>query len=83
MARAERAACTISIKLRYADFSTLTRQMSLTVPTDDEVEVYRAALILFERTWDRDRLVRLLGVGASRLVEPSGQLSLWETADDE
>jgi DNA polymerase-4 len=81
LARAELAAGTISIKLRYADFSTVTRQMSLMVPTDDEVEVYRAALLLFERTWDRDQPVRLLGVGASRLVAPPGQLSLWEAAD--
>ncbi len=42
--RNELAGGTVAIKLRYSDFTTLTRQMSLAVPTDDAIEVYRAAL---------------------------------------
>jgi DNA polymerase-4 len=68
---------TVAIKLRYADFTTLTRQTSLAVPTGDEKEIYRAALTLFERTWQRDRPLRLLGVAARQLSPPAGQLSLW------
>jgi len=74
--RAELAASTIGIKMRYGDFSTLTRQMSLMEPTDDEVRIYRAALTLLERTWQAGRPVRLLGVGASQLGPPTGQLPL-------
>jgi DNA polymerase-4 len=74
--RAEMAAGTIGIKMRYADFSTLTRQMSLMEPTDDEVQIYRAALTLLERTWQAGRPVRLLGVAASQLGPPTGQLPL-------
>jgi DNA polymerase-4 len=77
--RSELAAGTVSIKMRYADFSTLTRQMRLMVPTDDAVEIYRAALTLFERVWEQGQPVRLLGVGGSQLEPPSGQLPLWET----
>ncbi|MCB0253784.1 MAG: DNA polymerase IV [Anaerolineae bacterium] len=69
---------TVAIKLRYSDFTTLTRQMSLAVPTDDAIEVYRAALVLLERTWTPGRPVRLLGVGAHQLSEPTGQLSLFD-----
>lgn len=68
---------TITIKLRYGDFETLTRQMSLDVPTGDEVRIYRAALVLLKQTWESGRPVRLLGVGGDRLVPPTGQLPLF------
>lgn len=70
------AAGTVFIKLRYADFTTLTRQMRLAVPTDDERVIYRAALVLVRRAWDRKQAVRLLGVGAQYLAAPAGQLPL-------
>ena len=78
--RLERAgvvARTIAIKLRYEDFETLTRQMSLDVPTDDPERIYRAALVLLKQTWVRGRPVRLLGVGGDHLMPPSGQLPLF------
>jgi DNA polymerase-4 len=68
---------TIGIKLRYSDFTTLTRQMSLDVPTDDERQVYQTAVTLFQRAWQRGRPVRLLGVSAQHLSSPPGQLPLW------
>jgi DNA polymerase-4 len=71
------AAETVAIKLRYADFSTLSRQMRLLVPTDDEREIYRAALILLRRAWQRGQPVRLLGVAGRGLSPPVGQLPLW------
>jgi DNA polymerase-4 len=74
--RTELAAGTIAVKLRYADFTTLTRQMKLAVPTDDEREIYRAALVLLRRAWERGRAVRLLGVAARNLCPPVGQLPL-------
>jgi DNA polymerase-4 len=76
--RADLMAGTVAIKLRYADFSTLSRQMALAVPTDDKEEIYRTARTLFERAWQRGRPVRLLGVAARQLSPPVGQLSLWE-----
>ena len=48
--------------------------MTLAVPTDDAVEIYRAALVLLERAWEPGRPVQLLGVGAHQLAEPTGQL---------
>jgi DNA polymerase-4 len=70
------AAETVAIKLRYTDFTTLTRQMRLSVPTDDEREIYRAALALLRRAWRRGRPVRLLGVAGRELSPPTGQLPL-------
>ncbi|MFN2166259.1 MAG: DNA polymerase IV, partial [Anaerolineae bacterium] len=69
-------AATIGIKLRYSDFTTLTRQMSLAVPTADERVISQAAVTLLDRTWLKGRPVRLLGVSAQRLSEPAGQLPL-------
>ncbi|MGD8623694.1 MAG: DNA polymerase IV [Anaerolineae bacterium] len=70
------AAGTVAIKLRYADFETLTRQMTLDVPTTEEETIYRAALVLLERTWQPRRAVRLLGVGGHNLSPPAGQIPL-------
>ena len=74
--RHEMAAGCVALKLRYSDFETLTRQMSLAVPTDEKLEIYRASLVLLERNWEKGRPVRLLGVSARQLTEPTGQLSL-------
>jgi DNA polymerase-4 len=74
--RSERAAETVAIKLRYADFATLTRQMTLSVPTDDHEVIYQTALVLFHRTWQRGRPVRLLGVTGRHLSYPPRQLPL-------
>jgi nucleotidyltransferase/DNA polymerase involved in DNA repair len=73
---AELAACTISLKLRYANFETLTRQMTLQVATNDCQAIYQAALVLLQRAWKRGHPVRLLGVGGQHLVPPPAQLSL-------
>ncbi|MBI1848240.1 MAG: DNA polymerase IV [Candidatus Rokubacteria bacterium] len=68
-------AATITLKLRFADFSTITRAVS-GEPTQDGLEIFRRARDLF----DRETLhlaVRLLGVSASGLgPEDAGQLPL-------
>jgi DNA polymerase-4 len=75
--RSKLAAGTVAIKLRYADFSTLSRQMTLAVPTDDAGVIFQTAKILFVRTWQRGRSVRLLGVAGRHLSTPIGQLPLF------
>jgi DNA polymerase-4 len=75
--RAELTAGTVAIKLRYADFATLTRQMSLAVPTDGEEMIRSAALTLLQRAWKPGRPVRLLGVACRHLSPPAGQLPLF------
>jgi DNA polymerase-4 len=75
--RANLAAGTIAIKLRYGDFTTLTRQMTFPVPINNAEDIDRAGLVLFKRAWERQRPVRLLGVAARNLVVPPGQIPLW------
>ena len=59
------SARTIQLKLRYADFSTITRAHSLTSPTQTDTEVFAAVMNLFHQNWQRGRAIRLLGVHAS------------------
>ena len=68
---------TIAIKVRYADFTTLTRQQKLMTPVDDADAIYQVALSLWNKNWQRGRAVRLLGVAARRLGPPPKQMSLF------
>jgi DNA polymerase-4 len=71
------AGSTVAIKLRYADFTTLSRQMTLDVPTSDEEIIYQAACTLWQRVWEQGRPVRLLGISVRHLSPAAGQLPLW------
>lgn len=78
--RAERlAASCVTLKLRFADFRTITRSVTGD-PTQDGLELYRRAKALLEREKLADA-VRLIGLAASALVpEGSGQLPLLDGA---
>ncbi|HNT23651.1 MAG TPA: DNA polymerase IV [Anaerolineales bacterium] len=74
---------TIKIKLRWADFSTITRQVTLPQPGNLDEEIFQAALALFEKAHKPGQSVRLLGVGAGNLQNQTRQLSLWQQASTE
>ena len=74
------AGSTVRIKLRWHDFTTITRQMRLDQPTDQDGEIFTAAWALFKKNWRRGRAVRLLGVGVSELSPPMRQLELFDRA---
>jgi DNA polymerase IV len=57
----------ITLKLRYEDFSTHTKQISLQKPTQSNEEIARVAIALFNQ-FRLDRRIRLLGVGSADLV---------------
>ncbi|MGD2156191.1 MAG: DNA polymerase IV [Anaerolineales bacterium] len=69
---------TIKIKIRWPDFTTLTRQTSITQHTNDEGVIYELSRRLFESEWEARRPVRLLGVGVSGLTDQPRQLGLWD-----
>jgi nucleotidyltransferase/DNA polymerase involved in DNA repair len=70
---------TIKLKLRWPDFTTLTRQTTLTNPTDQEDEIERVALELLKSVRKPFQAVRLIGVGVTGLGQPIRQLGLWDT----
>ncbi|MFP3895416.1 MAG: DNA polymerase IV [Anaerolineales bacterium] len=73
---------TIWIKVRYADFTTFTRQLTLEHPTDRADVIDEVSRQLLDENWQRTRPLRLLGVGVSSLVEESGyQLRLFDRSD--
>ena len=72
---------TIVLKLRYSDFTTLTRQVTLPAPTHLDQPIYDAAWALFQRAWTR-RSVRLLGIAARSLGHAAHQLNLFGPPDD-
>jgi DNA polymerase IV len=76
------AGSTVRIKLRWSDFTTITRQVSLPEPTDVDGVVYAHAQLLFEQAWPPGRPVRLIGVGVSGLTDATRQLPLWETPSE-
>jgi DNA polymerase-4 len=69
---------TVKLKLRWSDFTTLTRQVTLNHTTNQPGEIYSAAVDLFEKAWHPGQAVRLIGVGVSGLRPPIRQLSLWD-----
>jgi DNA polymerase-4 len=72
---------TIAIKVRFADFTTITRSQTMPEPTAVGQRIGEAALELFDAV-DRPLPVRLVGVRAEKLHPAAGAgLTLWD--DDE
>lgn len=69
---------TISLKVRFASFHTVTRSLSLEEGTDLQEEIYAAALELKKRIYMNEG-VRLIGVTASNLAPPLETVDLFST----
>jgi DNA polymerase-4 len=68
---------TVQVKVRYGDFKTLTRQLSVEEPLFEASDLYRLGCFLLGREKLVCRPLRLLGLGVSSLGEPQDpQLSL-------
>jgi DNA polymerase-4 len=76
--KAALAGTTVQIKLRWSDFTTITRQKTLPSPSNLDHEIFETAALLFRDNYSRGRPVRLIGVGVSNLCPPVRQLSLWD-----
>ena len=76
------AARTITVKLRWADFTTRTRQTTVSQPLDDDDEISRIALDLLTSLRPGGTAVRLIGVGCSGLVPAVRQMSIFDLPAD-
>lgn len=74
---------TIELKLRYADFTTLSRSHTLPEATDVDADLIAVSRDLFRRTWKKGAPVRLIGMGVSGLSGTQGQVSLLEAEKKE
>ena len=75
----ELAGTTVKLKIRWPDFTTLTRQVTLPGTTNNDAEIAETALGLLRKVRKSGQAVRLIGVGVSGLGEPMRQLELWGT----
>jgi DNA polymerase-4 len=75
---------TVTIKVRYSDFTTITRSDSR-APTNDADEIVQRAVLLLGKTDAGRRPVRLLGAGLHNFTDgssaPDGRLPFEETRD--
>jgi DNA polymerase-4 len=62
----------VQLKVKFADFSVITRRTTLSAPTDDGQTLYRSALELLERAHE-GKPIRLTGVSVQTLGEQEPQ----------
>ena len=78
-------ATTVHLKIRWSDFSTITRQFRLPQPCDDDITLRETGMELLRQNLT-ERPVRLIGFGVSNLSttdqSPATQLSLFESAEN-
>ena len=67
---------TVQLKLRYSDFTTITRAHTLPTSTQLDTEILAPIRQLWQRNWKKGSAVRLLGVQVSGLEQGEGQLGL-------
>ncbi|MFZ0805345.1 MAG: DNA polymerase IV [Candidatus Sulfotelmatobacter sp.] len=67
---------TVQLKLRYKDFTTITRAHTLASPTQLDNEIFEQIRALFRKNWKKGLQVRLLGVQASSFSNQPDQIDL-------
>jgi DNA polymerase-4 len=76
-----RQAKCVTLKLRYADFTTITRRRTLKRASDTDQPIFNTGLQLLEAALALEkRPVRLIGIGVSKLIEPARQLDMLDTS---
>ncbi len=69
---------TIQLKLRYSDFTTITRAHSLATPTQLDIDLIEQSRSLLHANRDRAQAVRLIGIQATGFEQATGQLELMD-----
>jgi DNA polymerase-4 len=73
---------TIRLKIRWPNFQTHTRQLTLLQPTNQDSSIIASVKTLFFQIWKNGLKVRLIGVGISQLTGHFQQLSLFDQKND-
>jgi DNA polymerase IV len=71
---------TLQLKLRYKDFTTITRAYTLPAATQLDGEIFEQVRTLFRKNWKQGSHVRLLGVQTSSFEAQPEQISLLENS---
>ncbi|MEN0101895.1 MAG: DNA polymerase IV [Curtobacterium sp.] len=78
MRRADVQARTIALKVRYTDFTTVTRSRTLAEPTDVARRIHREAVELYDVLHKPGNRIRLIGVRGENLVPTAASNALWD-----
>jgi DNA polymerase IV len=70
-------ACCITVKIRYSNFDTFTKQLNIQMSASDMV-MMKHVLELFDKLYERRILIRLVGVRFNKLVRGTEQLNLFD-----
>ncbi|MCK7557372.1 hypothetical protein MKQ70_21150 [Chitinophaga sedimenti] len=81
MRQQDKLAGCVTVKVRYADFDTVTKQAVIPYTGSDHVLLQKVTE-LFNRLYDRRQLVRLVGVRLSHLVGGNYQISLFDDTEE-
>ncbi|PYY42386.1 DNA polymerase IV [Curtobacterium sp. MCPF17_046] len=76
--RAEVQARTVALKVRYTDFTTLTRSRTLAEPSDVAKRIHREAVELYDVLHRPGNRIRLIGVRGENLVPAAASNALWD-----
>lgn len=68
----------LSIKLRFSDFRTITRACTLDAHTNDQDVLLTELIHLFDRTYDNESPLRLIGVTLEKLTDSYWQPTFWD-----
>ena len=79
--RGEKLTACISVKIRYSDFNTYSKQMRIPYTSADHILIPRI-LDLFRTLYNRRLLVRLVGIRFSHLVSGNYQINLFEDTEE-
>ncbi|MEK6152332.1 DNA polymerase IV [Flavobacteriaceae bacterium 3-367] len=79
--RGERLTACITVKIRYSDFNTYSKQLRIPYTSADHILIPKI-LELFNRLYNRRLLVRLVGIRFSHLVQGNYQINLFDDTEE-
>ena len=76
-----RQARCVTLKLRYADFTTITRSRNLSQASDGDQTIFTTGVELLKKALSEEKQpVRLIGIGVSNLTEAGRQLAMLDSS---
>lgn len=71
----------VTVKLRYSNFDTFTRQQTIPYTNADHI-LYNTAKRLFEKLYDRRMLIRMIGIRFTNLIPGNYQINLFQDTQE-
>ncbi len=79
--RGEKLTSSVSVKIRYSDYNTYTKQVKIPYSSADHV-IIPAVLELFNKLYNRRLLIRLVGVKINDIVSGNYQINMFDDTEE-